>query len=449
MSNETSSSGGLVKEVICPNCWERFAPESTLYVSAHQDLFGDLRLGPQQQRRFLPTRFHTDGRALDSKGESCHELACPRCHLSVPRILMERPSFFASIFGSPSSGKSYLLAAMTHRLRTVLPKSFAVDFSDADPQANAILHGYEDTLFGGGGNPNALVHLRKTEEVGDWYQKVFYGTREIPYPRPFFFQISPVGGHPFEHNPAAVSRTLCIYDNAGESFQPGADRPDNPVTQHMAKSGCMMFVFDPTQEPEFRKLLATLSNDVQVRGHVTSRQEVLLAEAARRVKIYRGLPANTKHDKPLIVLVNKYDVWQKLLSNSTLPDPWEAHSSHRFSVLRTDYIEKVSATVCNVLRKYTPSIVSTAESFVDPKKIIYIPVSATGGSPELGSDGLLAHRACALKPMWVEVPLLYVLSQYGSMGQSGGGIIPYYSPKTKQRTVGTTPAAPATNGDAS
>jgi len=440
----TPAVSGLVKDVVCPNCWERFPPERICYVSIHQDLFGDLRLGPQERRRFLPTRFHPDGRALDPKGSPCHVLACPKCHLSVPRVFVERPASFVSTFGSPSSGKSYILATMTHQLRRVLPSQFAADFSDADPAANAILHGYEDTLFAAS-DPQAVVRLEKTGEVGDWYQKVSFGRKEILYPKPFFFQISPIGSHPHAPRAAEFGRTLCLYDNAGESFQPGADRPDNPVTQHMAKSGCLMFVFDPTQEPSFRAHLQGLSDDIQVKGGVTSRQEVLLAEAARRVKTYRGLATAARHDRPLVVLVSKFDAWRRLLKVEHLPDPWTRHPSGGFSVLRTDVIRKVSDAVHGLLRRLTPSIVSTAEAFVDPAKIIYIPVSATGGPPERLPDGGLGHRAATIRPLWVEVPMLYVLSQYGSGGAGGGGIIPYMAERPAVAGSGNGAPAPASD----
>jgi hypothetical protein len=442
---DTNPQPGLVKEVICPNCWERFPPERIWYVATDAALYGDLRLGAQERRRFLPTSFHPDGRALDAKGSPCHELACPKCHLSVPRVFVERPSFFVSIFGSPSSGKSYVLTTMTHRLRRVLPSAFAIDYSDADPQANAILHSYEDTLFAAK-SPTDLVQLLKTGEVGDWYQKVVYGTKEILYPKPFFFQISPVGGHPLERNPGSVARTLCIYDNAGESFQPGADRPDNPVTQHMAKSGCMMFVFDPTQEAEFRKQLQGLSQDEQVQGGVMYRQDVLLAEAARRVKTYRGLPAGAQHDRPLIVLVSKYDAWHRLVGEARLGDPWVKHGSGRFSVLRVDAIRKVSAIIREMLRKHTPSIVSTAESFVDPRLVLYLPVSASGGPPVPGSGG--KFRAGDISPMWAEVPMLYALSQFGSSGAVGGGLIPFFNGPVNKPQSAAGVAEPVAEGKA-
>lgn len=413
-----SQGSGLVKEVVCPNCWERFAPERVWYVATHPELYGDLLLGENAPRRFLPTRFHPDGRALDPNGSPTHRLACPKCHLLIPRIILERPTLFASIFGSPKSGKSYLLAAMIHQMRKTLPKSFAMDFSDADPEANTILHGYEDTLFGGG-DAEAMVQIAKTEEVGDWYQTVRFGTKEISYPKPFFFQMSPVAGHPAADRSASVSRTLCLYDNAGESFQPGADQPHNPVTQHMARADCLMFVYDPTQEPEFRKAARGASDDPQMRMPVTSRQEVLLAEAARRVKTYRGLPMAAVHDRPLVVLVTKYDAWCRLVGGTRLDVPWVAHPSKAFCVLRLDVLRRVSSVIRAKLMELTPQIVTTAESFVDPAKVIYLPVSATGGPPHPDAHGNLRHKVGELKPMWTEIPLLYVMSQFIS------GLIPY------------------------
>jgi len=40
-----------------------------------------------------------------------------------------------------------------------------------------------------------------------------------------------------------VSRVICVYDNAGESFQVGKDSEASPATQHLAKSKALMFLF--------------------------------------------------------------------------------------------------------------------------------------------------------------------------------------------------------------
>src|SRR5262249_7482489 len=64
----------LLRRTTCPHCWTAFPPEEVLWISAHSDLLGDPRLGPEQQQRFLPTRFDVEGNALDAKGFACHSL---------------------------------------------------------------------------------------------------------------------------------------------------------------------------------------------------------------------------------------------------------------------------------------------------------------------------------------------------------------------------------------
>ena len=124
----------LRSRVTCPHCWKEFPPDRALWIAQHPDLVGDPRLGADQPQRFLPTRFNVQGAAIDARGFACHGLACPNCHLAVPRSMFETRPMFLSILGSPASGKSYFLAAMTWRLRSVLPKYFAVGFNDADPR---------------------------------------------------------------------------------------------------------------------------------------------------------------------------------------------------------------------------------------------------------------------------------------------------------------------------
>ena len=68
-----------------------------------------------------------------------------------------------------------------------------------------------------------------------------------------------------------------------------------------------------------------------------------------------------------------------------------------------------------------------------------MPVSATGGPPTRMPDGRLGHRAGSLKPMWVDVPLLYVLSRF----------VPGLVPSTKQAGSDSDAAAFPQEGTAS
>lgn len=405
----------LVPEVVCPNCWAKFPPEEVCFIATDPALFGDRRLGSAAAQRFLPSRFHPDGRAIDPRGGLCHELACPSCHLEVPRALLENQSLFISVFGSPSSGKSYLLATMTHQLRRTLPRSFAVNFSDADPRANAALHYYENTLFDDAAH-DGWVALPKTDVSGDRYRTVDCGSTVLSYPQPHFFQVSPVAGHPYEADPDAVARTLCLYDNAGESFEPGQDQPSNPVTQHLARSGFLIYVFDPLQETSFRRALGGAADvaDAQLQGGVVYRQDVMLAEVGRRVRMYHGLPAASRHQCPLVVAVTKFDAWQSLAGGRRLAEPWSVGDGGGPARLWMAQLDKVSAAVRALLLEHAPTIVTTAESFVEPRLIRYMPVSSTGAAPVPGPDGRLGFKAGTLQPMWVEVPLLSALASAGS-----------------------------------
>jgi len=139
-ASSTVPSIKLLSQVTCPHCWERFPPDQVLWISEHVDLLGDPHLGPEQQQRFLPSRFTIEGDAIDSKGMTCRSLACPRCHLPVPRSMLEMEPLFLSILGGPANGKSYFLTAMTWQLRKLLPLEFSVAFTDADPAANRVLN---------------------------------------------------------------------------------------------------------------------------------------------------------------------------------------------------------------------------------------------------------------------------------------------------------------------
>jgi hypothetical protein len=421
----------LVPQVTCPNCWHRFPPESALYIAGHSSLTGDPRLEDRKEkRRFTPTRFTPDGAAIDVMGTACRDLACTNCHLLVPRVLLERRStLFLSIFGRPSSGKSYFLAAMMRQMKRTLPRLFCLGVTEPHPPSNRLAQTYENALFN---HPNvdALCDIPKTQEAGDlWYQKVKFGDELRLYPRPMFFQIAPLAGHPNAGKVTQYARTLCLYDNAGESFEPGKDTPNNPVTQHMARSSGLFFVFDPTQEPMFLRACAGKSLDPQVeeniqdRGQesVTDPQDVVLSTASQNVKKYLGREIAEPLDVPLVVIVSKFDSWRHLLGGD-LPDfnlaPKSAPSgkSAIVSALRLAVVEDVSRRIRDLIRDLAPSVLSATSQF--SKNVYFVPSSATGCAPRLvGRDEksgkpTYKFRVGDLSPQWAEVPLLWMLAKH-------------------------------------
>ncbi len=400
----------LRTRVTCPHCWEGFPPEDALWISQHPNLLDDPRLGGNQQLRFLPSRFDVEGNALDAEGFVCHELACPKCHLGVPRGLFEMTPLFFSIVGTPGCGKSYFLASMTWQLRRQMPKLFGLSFTDADPSSNRILNHYEELQFY---NPDRdkVVKLAKTEEQGDLYDAVRFGDQIVNYPRPFMFSVRPLPHHPSAAEANQVARALCLYDNAGESFEPGKDTLANPVTRHLARAQAIMFLYDPTQDPRFREACRGKSNDPQMnRQAITSRQETALHEMAARVRRHAGLHQNARHQRPLIVIVTKYDAWSQLMPDLKLDEAWTSAGADRFA-LDLPKVQAVSKRVRDLLYEITPELVSSAEGFA--QQVTFVPVSATGRSPEVdAASGQMGIRPRDVQPQWVEVPMLWTLSQW-------------------------------------
>ena len=421
--------GSLLLRITCPHCWHRFTSDQILWISEHTELLGDPVLGSEAASRFLPTRFTVAGGAIDARGMECQVLACPKCHLVVPRSLTETEPLFISIVGVPASGKSYFLTAMTWQARRRMPEQFAVIFNDADTVSNRILNEYEELLFL---QPDAsrVVAIRKTEVHGVvLYDQIRLGEQIVSLPRPFLFSFKPAPGHPNFGQATKVSRVLCMYDNAGEAFDPGEDSSTSPVTQHLSKSRVLMFLFDPTQDARIRAKCREFSSDPQLDGRAR-RQETILLEMVSRIRRYVGLASQQRYDRPLIVIVPKADVWGRIIDLDITEEPLipSGGPAGKPGVVDLAKVESISARVRNFLFQFAPEFVMAAEDFC--QNVIYIPVSALGHSPmkQDGQEGLLV-RPADIRPMWVTVPMLYMFAKW-STGLIGGSPPPVYGPVT-------------------
>jgi hypothetical protein len=408
----------LVKLVTCPHCWHEFRPEQVLWVAQHEELLGDSVL-KEEPLRFLPSRFTLDGQAIDARGMTCTTLACPACHLVIPRVLLENGITFISIIGSAGSGKSNFLATMTWELRQRLARDFGIIFADGDKEANWIVNRYEETLFLPE-DPERPIVLDKTRTQGDLYRSVTINGQETQLPKPFLFSLHPAANHPRgggASRRARLGRIVCLYDNAGEHFNVGQDTALTPVTRHLSRSKVLMFLLDPTQDPRFRARCKPISHDPQILEPLqTVRQETILSEAAIRFRKHASLSNYQKAGRPLLVLVAKSDIWSSLIEGEDLvnePVVHSAKSDGHLALLDLDRIDRISAKIRSLLQSVTPEVVSTAEDFAE--EVVYIPVSALGHSPEKYPDknGLLI-RPKDIHPHWVTVPLLYSYARWAT-----------------------------------
>ncbi len=385
-------------------------------------------------RRFTPSMFTFDGDAVDAEGEVCGETACPECHLKVPRLLALRPTVPFSIFGSPSSGKSYFVASMCRTLRESVGRC-RLHWDDVDTETNEILLDYERRLFQQP-TPEHWVYLEKTGDLGKWYSDVWYGPRRDlktgaelqrnrkTFPKPFLMRLDPSEAYP-SFTDAGTGRIICLYDNAGEHFQVGGDRYNN-VTMHLKESRGLMFVFDPTQDPKFRDACRDHSQDRQFRDAKLDTQEILFGNVMNRLLSLRSKFPSDKVTVPLVVALTKFDAWGFLLGESaSLPSPYSetgdaTEGSRRPRVFNPLIVEEMSNRCRDLLMRITPHTVALIESRCDRSRIHYVPVSATGG-PSVGKtnsenwpfapappppDGYDYFLQKDIRPQWAEVPLL-------------------------------------------
>lgn len=402
---------GLAEKTLCTHCWHAFPPSDILWISEHADLLGDPIAGRDAQLRFRPSRFDLHGDALDLMDMPCQLLACPRCHSPLPRSIVESPPLFLSTVGSPASGKSHFLAAMTWQLRHQLPLLFGVDFTDADTLSNQVINHYEQTLFLADDQSRPTA-LRKTEMHGELYRPIQFGDQAVSLPRPFMFTLRPQrrGG-------TGRTRTLCLYDNAGEHFQPGMDTAAQPGTQHLARSAALLFLFDPTQHPRLREQCRRISEDPQLHQAArTQRQEIVLAEAAQRIRRYLGRGPQRKHERPLLVVVGKADIWSPLLKLDLNAEPFVplARDDRKRQAIDLIRVEETSGAVRNWLVAHAPEFVTAAEEFAE--NVIYVPVSSLGVGPSVQpGSGALGVKPSEIAPKWVSVPVLYALARWSKV----------------------------------
>ncbi len=424
MCPEGPIRGEIVRRILlpkahCPHCWHKFHTEDVLWISTHPDLYGDPILGADAPSRFLPSRFSPAGEALDVRGSACRDQACPRCHLSIPPVLLEHPYRILSIVGTPGCGKSYYLTSCVWHLRQTLAKGFALAISDADPVGNRAVTEQEQQLFLQD-DPRKLVYLEKTQLEGARYDTVqFDAGKTTLLPQPLLFTIRPSKQHVNGHGAGPLTQVLCLYDNAGEHFLPGSESALSPTTQHLGLSRNVIFLFDPTQDMRFRAALRGGSADPQLLSSAHSfRQDTVLLEVASRIRRQSGMAADEKLSQALTVVVSKSDIWRGLISDEDITsDPYVTEVRDDGSLLGRidkDRVERVSARVEAILRETVPEFVSAVEDIAS--RVLYVPVSATGGSPQVESaSGMMKFESGHITPWWVTVPLIYEFSRWGKI----------------------------------
>lgn len=399
----------LQKQVRCINCWAQFSPEDVVWISESRQLFGDQLLGSDFAPRFQTLRFSAEGDGIDAYGARCTEVACPRCHLTIPRDLLSLKPFFVSVLGSPACGKSFFLAAMTWKLRTMLPQAFALDFTDADRVSNQALSDYERSVFMST-RPDVMApvgHLiPKTQLQGGQYNTVLLHGQSTLLPKPLSFRITPSTSHPEATRASQNSRMLCVYDNAGEHFLPGRDSGATPGTRHLAVSDLLLFLFDPLQDPRF----ALATGDPRLRRYsekysVPLQQELILRECMERIARHRGIEKNNAPEPQLIIVVTKSDEWLPAVhaSQFELPSPLVIAENGGPRQISLSRLQRNSQKLRSLLLSSVPDIVHAVDSV--SQSALFVAASALGTRPHLDAEGRQMMKPADIRPDMVEFPV--------------------------------------------
>jgi len=383
----------LEGELTCPVCWLRFDTGDIMHIAVHDSLRGDPLLGEDAQQRFLATRFNNAGQALDAMSLPSSEIACPHCRRKLPPSFLGMPHHIISLVGDQSAGKSYFLSVVTKVLPATLYREFGIVFQDSDPTGNAPVNDMRKALFGAQSPTQAK--LAKTVFEGAMYERLPRQGRMVALPKPFVYTVAP-------KDKACDQCALIFYDNAGEHFQPGVNIVEQPGAQHVASAAGIIYLFDPFNSPEFRASLRD-TKDPQLEKPVVDQQDIILAEMRARIQMIRNLRSGETIQTPVSFVVGKCDAWLHLLNGKPLQDPlWDGKIDLKI-------IRENSNLVRELLYQLCPAVVANAEAL--SSNVMFFAASSFGHTPLRIGPGEYVPDPSKLQPVFVEVPLLWILAQ--------------------------------------
>jgi hypothetical protein len=293
-----------------------------------------------------------------------------------------------------------MLAAASFSLRSGLVVD-GLDFLDADPTLNDLTLELESSLFRSS-TPDRPTMIAKTDLSGRLYRSFHLGDSQWIAPKPQLFVIARNG----------VRQLLCLYDNAGEHFLPGRESAHEPVTRHLAASRALVFVVDPTQD---QRVIDRLGGRDAVRaqggaGSAEQRQDLVLIEAANRVRRLRAMSAFDPLPFRIVLALAKADIWGHLTDPEVRADFAGVSAKTSVTVPTMGVLDGVHKATEGFLAACMPELLATTRA-LDPKFRI-VPFSGLGKAPARSeSDSGLTIRPRDVRPVWPAAPIVVALSE--------------------------------------
>ncbi|MET8824421.1 hypothetical protein ABZX40_07665 [Streptomyces sp. NPDC004610] len=397
----------MARRLTCPYCYEnftareiRFRCHGRLSPAGKQcrrvrDQVLDERRGPRPSHDLAPD-FAADGRrptapCPECKGESAYRI-CPVCHSELPVQFGRVDNRLIAMVGAKASGKTVYMTVLLHEMRNRIGEAFGAALMGLDDATmRRFSTDYEDRLYRDHqmfpGTQTASTNLNRVDPL------VF---------RFSLHRSTLLRGRRPQHS------VLSFFDTAGEDFNSRESVELN--TRYLTNADGIILLLDPLQMPDARDgaLPGTpmpgtegLDAPMNLLSRVTN---LLLAPRA-------GRPGQ-KIDTPIAVAFSKMDAfWHLLDSSSPLRD--HAPPSARFDV--SDSLS-VHEEVRRLLKDWDGvQMDQLLENHYTRYR--YFGVSALGRNPT--PDARVAPTG--IQPYRVADPLLWLLSEFGSVPKAGRG----------------------------
>ncbi|MFG2986642.1 hypothetical protein ACGFYQ_36280 [Streptomyces sp. NPDC048258] len=396
----------MAKRLACPYCYESFAPREIRFrcnsrlsrtgkqCQRRRDQVLDQRMGPRRSHDLGPD-FAADGRkptavCPDCDGTTTYRI-CPVCHSELPVQFGMVDNRLIALVGPKASGKTVYMTVLLHEVRNRVGEAYGAALMGLDDSTmRRYSSDYEDRLYRDNqmfpGTQTASTTLNRVDPL------VFrFGMRRRTL----------LGERP-QHT------VLSFFDTAGEDFSSRESVELN--TRYLTGADGIVLLLDPLQMPGARDnalpgtpLPGTegLDTPINVLSRVTS---MLLAPRAGR--------SAQKIDTPIAVVFSKMDAfWHLLDAGSPLRD--YAPPRGRFDV--GDSLS-VHEEVRRLLKDWDGVPI---DHLLDNHygRYRYFGVSALGRNPT--PDARVAPTG--IQPYRVADPLLWLLSEFGSVPKAGRG----------------------------
>lgn len=291
------------------------------------------------------------------------EFKCPTCKKELPSTIFQFDQYIKfCIVGQTACGKTNYITVMIEEFKQKLNKKMLIspmNSETSDIQADHVEYLYE--------------------------QKVAVPSTDKGYLTPQQWQITDCTKYNKVKDAYKVY-SLNIFDGAGEDYVNMTD----DIRRYINGSDYIFFLIDPLNLPEVRKQLG--KSEVSKNA-----SEELVKEMAQYLRMGFGLPAGKKIDKPVAVILTKFDMIMDLMGSAQVTQENEAAFSG-------DYMRSDADAIDSEIRSWLESI---GESYflsaleINFKKTRFFGVSSYGHAPMDGGIGtIMPHRV--LDPiMWV------------------------------------------------